>query len=203
MDYTAIKLIVHKLSTLVIAEFTIFTRTDIRLQKSVKKMRAICCVAHSHLIVGMKLALLLSLGTCIVQKQTVRVDLACTKRLFNLQAEAIVIVGNARLCARCAIILLKIQQNRFFFVVWARVYIFEENPKSIQEFIGDVYCPGKYCFNREKCEPLDGYVTFLGSIYVCGKCGVWLFGHKVPIMLQEHVRTTKTDKTRVLFAKRR
>ena len=30
------------------------------------------------------------------------------------------------------------------------VYIFEESPKSVQDVIGDVYCPGKYCSNREK-----------------------------------------------------
>ena len=34
------------------------------------------------------------------------------------------------------------------------VYIFEESPKSIQDNIGDVYCPVKFCFNiqqREMC----------------------------------------------------
>ena len=81
------------------------------------------------------------------------------------------------------------------------VYIFEERIKSIQEVIGDVYCPGKYCFNREKCESIGGYETTLRSIYGCGKCGAWLFVHKVPFKLQEHVKTTKTDKTRFFFAK--
>ena len=41
------------------------------------------------------------------------------------------------------------------------------------------------------------------SIYVCGKCGAWLFVDKVPIMLQEHVKTRKTDKTRFFFARKR
>ena len=31
----------------------------------------------------------------------------------------------------------------------------------------------------------------------------WLFGHKVPFTLQEHVKTTQTDKTRFFFAKKR
>ena len=39
------------------------------------------------------------------------------------------------------------------------------------------------------------------SIYGCGKSGAWLFVHKVPFMLQEHVKTTKTDKTRFLLEK--
>ena len=82
------------------------------------------------------------------------------------------------------------------------VYIFEENPKSVQVVFGDVFCPGKYCSNREKCESLGGYVTTPRSIYACGKCGVWLFVHKVPFMLQEHVKTTKTAKTRFFFARK-
>ena len=66
-----------------------------------------------------------------------------------------------------------------------------------------MYCPGKYCSNREKCEPLDGYVTTPRSIYGSGKCGAWWFVHKIPFMLQEHVKTTQTDKTRFFFAKKR
>ena len=93
--------------------------------------------------------------------------------------------------------------NSFLLSFGQGVHIFEESPKSIQGGIGDVYCPGKYCFNREKCESLDGYVTTPRSIYVCGKCGAWLFVHKVPFILQEHVKTTKTDKTRFFFAKKR
>ena len=33
-------------------------------------------------------------------------------------------------------------------------------------------------------------------------CGAWLFVHKVPFKLQEHVKTTKTDKSRFFFAKK-
>ena len=95
------------------------------------------------------------------------------------------------------------QTNSFFLSFGQGVYIFEESPKSIQDVIGDVYCPGKCCFNREKCESLGGYVTTPRSIYGCGKCGAWLFVHKVPFMLQEHVKTTQTDKTRFFFAKKK
>ena len=79
---------------------------------------------------------------------------------------------------------------------------FEESPKTFQDDIGDVFCPGKYCLKREKCESIGGYVTTPGSIYGCGKCGAWFFVHKVPFMLQETVKTTKTDKTR-FFARKR
>ena len=66
---------------------------------------------------------------------------------------------------------LEQQTNSFLLSFGQGVYIFEESPKSIQDVIGDVFCPGMYCFNREKCESIGGYVTTPRSIYGCGK--VW------------------------------
>ena len=94
------------------------------------------------------------------------------------------------------------QLNSFFLSLGQGVYIFQENQNSVQHVIGDMYCPGEFCLNREKYETLGGYVTTPRSIYGCGKCGAWLFVHKVPLTLQEHVKTTKTDKTRFFFAKK-
>ena len=68
---------------------------------------------HSPLIVAITIALLFSLGTCIVQKQSVQVDFARTKRLLNNLAEAIINVRNVDLCARCAIFVLKIKESPF------------------------------------------------------------------------------------------
>ena len=93
------------------------------------------------------------------------------------------------------------QISSFFLSFGHRVYIFEKSHKSVQDVIGDVYCPGKYCSNRKKCESIGGYVTTPRSIYGCGNCGAWLFVQKIPFMLQEHVKTTKTDKTH-FFAKK-
>ena len=61
-------------------------------------------------------ALLFSLGTCIVQIQSVRVNFACTKGLSNLLAEEVINARNARLCVKCAIFLLKTKQIPFFVV---------------------------------------------------------------------------------------
>ena len=94
------------------------------------------------------------------------------------------------------------QTSSFFLALGQGVYNFEENPKSIQDVIGDVYCPGEYCLNREKCKSIGGYVTTPRSIYGCDNCGAWLFVHKVPFTLQEHLKTTKTDKTRFFFVKK-
>ena len=95
------------------------------------------------------------------------------------------------------------QTNSFFLSLGQGVYIFEENPKSVQDVLGDVYCPGEYFLNREKCKFIGGNVTTPRSIYGCDNCGAWLFVHKVPFTLQEHIKTTKTDKTRFFFATKR
>ena len=111
-------------------------------------------------------------------------------------------------CPQCAsvcqvrIIPFEERRNSFILSLGQGVYIFEENSKSVQDVIGDIYCPGKYCFNREKCESIGGYVTTPRSIYGCGICGAWLFVQKAPFTLQEHVNTTKTDTTRFFFAKK-
>ena len=85
-------------------------------------------------------------------------------------------------CPQCASvcqvgnILFQEQTNSFFLSLGQGVYIFEEGLKSVQEAIGDVYCPGKFCLNTEKCKSIGGYVTTPRSIYSCGKYGAWLFG---------------------------
>ena len=71
------------------------------------------CVALSALIVGMTKVLSFSLGTCTAQIQSVWVNFSGTKRLFSLSAEAIINNRNARLCARCAIFVLKNNQTPF------------------------------------------------------------------------------------------
>ena len=166
----------QKLSTWVTAKSNISTRIDFLLLTNVTFLRAItmCSVTDCA---GMTKALFFSLGTCIVQPQSVRVNFASTKRLFNLSAGAIINVRSACLCVKCAIFLLKIKQILFFLSLGSGVYIFEENRKSIQDVIGDVYCPGKYCCNREKCLSIGGYVTTPRSLYGCDNCGAWWFVH--------------------------
>ena len=58
------------------------------------------------------------------------------------------------------------QRKSFLLPLGQGVYIFEESPKSVQDVIGDVYCPGKYCSNSEKCEAIGGYVTTSRSFMV-------------------------------------
>ena len=99
-------------------------------------------------------------------------------------------------------ILFEDQRNFYFLSFGQGACIFEESSKLIQDIIGEMYCPGEYCLNREKGESIGGYVITPRSISGCGKRGAWLFVRKVPFTLQEHVKTTKTDKTRFFFAKK-
>ena len=48
------------------------------------------------------------------------------------------------------------QTNSFFLSFGAGVYFFEESAITIQDVVGDVYCHGKYCLNRENCESIGG-----------------------------------------------
>ena len=87
-------------------------------------------------------------------------------------------------CPQCASvcqvrnILFEDQTNSFSLSFGPGVYFFEENGKSSQDVIGDVYCPGEYCLNKENCKSIGGYVTTPRSIYGCDNCGAWLFVHK-------------------------
>ena len=139
--------------------------------------------------------------TCIVQIQSVWVNFACTKRLFNLSAEAIINVRNARLCVRCAILLLKNKQTPFSCRL-VKVFTFLKRDQNQFKKLLEMCIVVASIVPIEKCESLDGFVTTPGSIFGCGKCGAWWPVHKVPFMLQEQVKATKTDKTRFFFARK-
>ena len=155
--------------------------------------------SNSPLIVRKTIAVIFSLGTCIVQIQNVSSTLCLPKKTFQFQGRS------DYHCPQCASVchvcnIREDQTNSFFLSFGQGVHISEEKRKSIQDVIGDVYCPGKYCLNREKCQSFDGYVTTPRSIYGCGKCGAWLFVHKVPFTLQGHIKMTKTDKNTLFLS---
>ena len=151
----------------------------------------------------MTVLLLFSLGTYIFQIQSVWVNFACTKRLLKIWAEGIVNARIARLRVKCAIFRLKIKQIPFScrlvkgFTFLKRA----QNQFKIKLEMSSVLA--SIVPNWEKCESLGGYVTTPKSVYSCGKCAAWLFVHEVLFMLQEHVKTTKTDKTRFFVKERR
>ena len=202
LNYTALNLFLQKLSTLTMAKFTISTRADITLQTSVKLRAITLCSAFTPDCGYDNSTIILIADVCFPKTKCLG-KLCLHKNTFQS-------LGRSDCqCPQCASVChvrnipFEDQTNSFFLSFGQGVYIFEESPKSIQDVIGDVYCPSKYCFNRDKCESLGGYVTTPRSIYGCGKWGACLFVHKVVFMLQEHVKITKTDQTRFFFAKKR
>ena len=160
------------------------------------------CVVHSPLIVGITLALLFSLGTCIVQIQSVWVNFACTKRLFNLSAEATINARNARLCVRCAIFFFKIKEVLFIVSLSGGLHFWRE-PKNSSRCYWRCLLSWQVLFQQREMRIYWWWCNTPRSSSACGNCGAWLFVHKVPFMLQEHVKTTKTDKLGFFFPRKR
>ena len=63
---------------------------------------------------GFENSTIILIGDVYCPNTNVWVNFACTKKLFNLLAEAIINVRNVVLCAGCEIVLLKIKQIPFF-----------------------------------------------------------------------------------------
>ena len=111
-------------------------------------------------------------------------------------------------CPQCATVCqvrnipFEVQTISFFLSFGPGVYIFEESPKSISRCHLRCVLSRRVLSQQKKCKSIGGYVTTPRSIYDYHNCGAWFFVHKVPFTLQGHVKTTKTDKTRFLFAKK-
>ena len=201
LNHTAINSFLQKLSTLTpakitIAKFTISTGTDITLQTSVKYLRAVTMCSAFTPDIGYDNSTIFLIDDVFRPNTKCSGRICLHKKTFKLLHRSDYQYPQcASECQGCKIP-FEDQKHSLFLSLGQEVYIFEESPKSFQEVIGDVFCPGKYCLNREKSEFLGGYVTTPRCIHGCGKCRAWLFVHQVPFMLQEHVKTTKTDKTR-------
>ena len=199
LNITVINSFLQKLSTWVTAKSNISTRIDFLLLKSVIFFRAITMCSTDFAYDN---------SAIIIIGDVYCSNTKCLSKLCLHRKTCQSLGRSDYQCPQCGSVcqVLNIpfedQKNSFFLSFGAGVYIFEESVKTVQDVIGVVFCPGKYCLNRENCESIGGYVTTPRSIYGCGKCGAWLFVHKVPFTLQEHVKTTKTDKTRFFFAKK-
>ena len=174
-----------KLSTLTVAKLTIFTRTDVALQTSGKVLKAVamCSALTRDFGYDNRTINLIGDGFCPKTK--------CSGKPF-LHRKNIQYLGRSHYqCPQCASmclvrnILLEDETKSFLLSFGRGVFCFEESPKSREDNIGDVYCPGKCCFNRKKCDSLHGYVTARRCFYGCGKSESRLFVQKVSIMLQQ------------------
>ena len=164
LNITVINSFSQKLSTWVNAKPNILTRIDFLLLTSVIFLRAITMCSALNPDCGYDNSTIILIG-----------DVYCpnTKCLGKLCRHKNTIQSLGRSdyqCSQCASVCqlrnirFEEQTDSFFLSLGQGVYIFEESTKSIQDVIGDVYCPGKYCSNREKCDSLGGYVTTPRSI---------------------------------------
>ena len=174
-------------------KFTISTRTDIRLQTSVKKLRAITVSSAFTSDCGYDNSTTILIGDGYFPNTECLGKLCLHTKTFQSLGRSDYQCPQCGSVCQVRNIPFEDQTNSFFLSLGQGVYIFEESPKSVQDVIGDVYCPGQNCSNRENCESLGGYATTPRSIYACGKCGAWLLVHKFLFILQEHVKTTKTE----------
>ena len=161
----AINLFLQKLSKLTFAKFIISTRIDITLQISVKQLRAITMCSAFTPDCGYDNSTINLIGDVYCPNTKCSAQLCLHRKTFQSLGRT---YYRGRQCT-CVYQLNNIPfevQTIFFLKFGQRVYIFEECPKSIQGVVGDVYCPGKKCFNREKCESLDGYVTTPSTLFL-------------------------------------
>ena len=86
-------------------------------------------------------ALLNFLATCFVRTQFVPVYFKCRKLLSVLLKEVIISVFNASPRGSCANFLLNNKEISFILKCDQRIHVLGETQKSVQDFIGDVYCP--------------------------------------------------------------
>ena len=168
LNITVINSFLQKLSTWVTAKSKISTRIDLSLPKSVTFFRAITMCSTD----------------CAYDDSTINLigavycpNTKCSGRIC-LHKNTFQSLGRSDYqCPQCGSvcqvrnIFFEEQINSFFLSLGQGVYNFEERPKSVQEVIGDVYCPDKYCLNREKCKSIGGYVTTPRSSYGCDNCG--------------------------------
>ena len=181
----------QKLSTWVTAKSNISTRTDFLLLTSVIFLGAITMCSAFTLDCGYDNSTIILIGDVYCPNAKCLGKVCLHKKTFQS------LVRSDYQCPQCGSLCqvrnipFEEQINSFFLSLGQGVYIFEERPKTVQEVIGDVYCPAKSCLNGEKCKSIGGYVTTPTSIYGCDNCGAWLFVHKVPFKLQEHVKATK------------
>ena len=192
----------QKLSTWVTAKSNISTRIDFLLLTSVIILRAITMCSAFTPDCGYDVSAIIFIGNVYCP------NAKCLGKLCQYKKTLQSLGRSDYQCPQCASVCqvrnipLEDQTNSFFLSFGPGFWVFKENPKLFQDVTWDVYCPDKYCLNRKKCESIGEYVTTSRSIYGCGKCGAWLFVQKGHFTLQEHLKTTKPDKTRFFLAKK-
>ena len=149
----------QKLSTWVTAKSNISTRIDFLLLTSVTFLRAITMCSAFTPDCGYNNSTIILIGEVYCPNTKCLGKLCLNKKTFLSLGRSDYQCPQCTSVCQVRNISFEDQTNFFFLPLGQGVYIFEENPESIQDVIGDVYSPGEYCLNREKCKSIGSYVT--------------------------------------------
>ena len=141
--HSAINLFFQKRPTLTIAKFTIFIWTDVSLHTNVKNLRAITISRSITTDCGSEKGTNIFFGDVYCSKSKCLGKFCLHKRTFQSLGRSDYLCRQSAFVCEVRNIPFVDQTNSFFLSFVQRVYVFEENPKSIQDVIEDVCCPGK------------------------------------------------------------
>ena len=147
------------MSALTLRKVTISTRTNLTLQTSVRKLRAIKIGSSIIPECGYDNSTFILFGDAYCPNTKCSGKLCLNKKTIKSLGRSDFQRPQCASVCQVRKVPFKDQTNSFFLSSGQGLYVFEESPKSIQNVIRDGDCAGQYCLNREKCESLDGYVT--------------------------------------------
>ena len=180
----------------------ISTRTDITLQRSMKLIRVITTCSAFTLDCGYVNSTINLIGDAFCPNTMCSGKVCLHKKSFQSLSRS------SYRCPQCASVcqVLNIpfeDQTNSFFLSFDLGFTFLKRVQDQLKMLLEMSIVLESIVSKEECESLDDYVATPRYIYGFANCGAWLFVHKVPLTLQEHVQTTKTDKTRFFFAEKR
>ena len=150
LNYKVIYSYLQKVSTLIMTKFTTLTGTNITMQTNVEKFRAITIFSTFTLDCRCDNSIIEYIGNAFCANTMCSEKLRVHINIFHslgrsiwqcLQCTSQCLVRKSSFEKRTNSVFLKLHQ---------KVYIFEGTQKSIQDVIGDVYCPGRFC-SLQRC----------------------------------------------------
>ena len=142
MNITVINSFSQKLSTWVTAKSNISTRIDFLLLTSVTFLRAITMCSALTPDCGYDNSIIILIGDVFCPNTKCLGKICLHKKTFQSLGRSDYQCPQCGPVCQVRNILFEEQTNSFILSLGQGVYIFEESPKSVQDAIGDVYCPG-------------------------------------------------------------
>ena len=159
LNITVINSFLQKLSNWLPAKSNISTTIDFCCLQVWHFWEQLQRAAQSALTLGIGTALLFPLGDVYCPYTKYSGKLCLHKETFQSLGRSVYQCPQGASACRVSDFSFEEQTSSFFSSFGQGVHILEENSVSIQDVIGALFCVGKYCSNRKKCECIGGYVT--------------------------------------------